>query len=137
MSNLKLPLLVATLALSSFVLAREPREKEEKKDKHDHAEHKDEKKDKSDRERPVPDTAQLVMEGRDKELSYLAKAEGTAYLYDASHDKLIETFNLNAEDRLTISPKSNAMAVNGKTISRDIELDRKVTYRLLYDVKQK
>jgi hypothetical protein len=59
-----------------------------------------------------------------------------AYLYDASHDQLIETFRLSAGDRVTISPKSNAMSVNGKTVSRDIELDRKVTYKLLFDEKK-
>ncbi len=86
--------------------------------------------------RPVPDTAKVVVEGRDKELSYETKVDGMAYLYDASHDELIETFRLSAGDRVTISPKSNAMSVNGKTVSRDIELDRKVTYKLLFDEKK-
>lgn len=86
--------------------------------------------------RPVPDTAKLVMEGRDKELSYVAKSKGSAYLYDASHDQLVEVFNLAEGDRITVSPKSNAIAVNGKTISRDTDLDRRVTYKLLFDAKK-
>ena len=86
--------------------------------------------------RPVPDSAKVVQEGRDKELSYETKADGMAFLYDASHDELIETFRLSAGDRVTVSPKSNAMSVNGKTVSRDIELDRKITYKLLFDVKK-
>jgi hypothetical protein len=86
--------------------------------------------------RPVPDTAKVMMEGRDKELSFKADARGTAYLYDASHDELVETFNLDAGDRITVSPKSNAMSVNGKTVSRDIELSRRITYRLLFDARK-
>lgn len=86
-------------------------------------------------ERPVPDTAKVVQEGRDKQLSYKAEANGTAYLYDASNDKLIETFNLRPGDRLTISPRDNAMSVNGKQISKDVPLSRRVVYRLLYNVK--
>jgi hypothetical protein len=93
-------------------------------------------KEKPNEGRPVPDTAKVVLEGRDKELSYETKVAGMAYLYDASHDQLIETFRLSAGDRVTISPKSNAMSVNGKTVSRDIELDRKVTYKLLFDEKK-
>lgn len=86
-------------------------------------------------ERPVPDTAKVVQEARDKQLSYRAEADGTAYLYDASNDKLIETFNLKHGDRLTISPRDNAMSVNGKQISKDVPLSRRVVYRLLYNVK--
>lgn len=86
--------------------------------------------------RPVPDTAKVVMEGRDKELSFVARSKGSAYLYDASHDQLVEVFNMAEGDRITISPKSNAIALNGKTISRDTDLDRRVTYKLLFDSKK-
>ncbi len=96
-------------------------------------------KEKESSKHGVPDTAKLIMEGRDKELSYSADAEGMAYLWDNTNNKLIETFHLMPNDRLTISPKSNAMAVNQKTVSRNIELSRRVEYRLLWkagDVKK-
>jgi hypothetical protein len=89
-----------------------------------------------DTKRVVPDTAKKVMDGKDEEFSYKAEEDGMAYLWDNTNNKLIETFHLTPGDRLTISPKSNAMSVNGKTVSRDIELSRHVEYRLLWDVKK-
>jgi len=82
----------------------------------------------------VPDTAKVVAEGRDEEMSYKAREDGVAYLWDNTNSKLLNTFNLRSGDRLTVSPRSNAVAVNEKTIKDNAELSRKVEYRVLFDV---
>jgi len=85
----------------------------------------------------VPDTAKVVAEGRDEEMSYKARADGTAYLWDNTNNKLINTFNLRDGDRITVSPKSNAVSVNEKTIKgEDMELSRRAEYRLLFDTER-
>ncbi|HEX8339726.1 MAG TPA: hypothetical protein VF624_02350 [Tepidisphaeraceae bacterium] len=84
----------------------------------------------------VPDTAEVVAEGRNEELSYEAKADGMAYLYNATDNKVIESWRLERGERITVSPRSNAIAIDQKTASRDIDLDKRSNYRLLFDRKK-
>ena len=80
----------------------------------------------------VPDTAKQIAEERGREISYKASNDGTAYLYDATGEKLVETFRLESGQRLTVSPVDNAVAIDGKSV-RGISLDRRTTYRLFFD----
>lgn len=131
-------LLMTAIVLGAFVafpafagaskdLADNKRGQKEEKDKAPEKKHAD---------NGVPDTAKVVDEGKDKEFSYKADNDGTAYLWDNTNNKLIQTFNLHSGDRLTISPKSNATAVNQKTVKVETNLDRHVYYKLLFDIKK-
>jgi len=81
----------------------------------------------------VPDTAKLVVEGRDKALSFKADANGTAYLFDNTTNKLIDTFTIQKGQRITVSPAQGVVAVDGKTILERQAFSRKIHYRLLFN----
>jgi hypothetical protein len=86
----------------------------------------------SDITRPVPDTAKTVDEARGRDLSFKADDDGRAYLYDASNDKLIQTYTVRRGQRLTVSPANDAVSLDGKPVRTSQNLDRRTTYRLLF-----
>ena len=82
----------------------------------------------------VPDTATVVATGRgSRELSYRARDEGTVYLYDSTDDKLVNTFNLERGQTLSISADDGKAVLDGKTISRDLNTSGRNEYKLLFD----
>ncbi len=83
----------------------------------------------------VPDSAKVVAEGRNKDLSYKANDDGRAYLYDATNDRIVSSWDVDKGQRLTISPDNKAISLDGRAISTSTELSTKTNYRLLFDAK--
>ena len=80
----------------------------------------------------VPDTAELVKEARRDDLSWVASDDGTVYLYDNDNATLVETFNVQKGQRLTVSPTNGVASLDGKQVMRK-DLGTRSTYRLLFD----
>jgi hypothetical protein len=78
----------------------------------------------------VPNSAQVVASGRN--LTYRASDDGTAYLYDSNDDRLVDTFNLERGQNLSISADGRAM-LDGRTIKRDLDVSSRHNYKLLFD----
>ena len=109
---------------------------EERDARHDRSDEK--RKDAKESRKPekarVPDTAQMVAEGRDKDLTVELNRAGTIYLWDHSNNEVINTFNVNKGQTLVVSPGNNTVTLDGKRVrADDLELNRRVHYRLLFD----
>jgi hypothetical protein len=90
-------------------------------------------RDTRDVSRPVPDDAAIVAEARaGRELSFKAPDNGRAYLYSVTDSKLVETYTVRRGQRLTVSPADGLVAIDGKTVGRGQDFDRRATYRLLF-----
>jgi hypothetical protein len=81
----------------------------------------------------VPASAEVVAEGRSRDLSYKADEDGRLYLYDASDDRLINSWDVKKGQRLTVSPDNNAISLEGRPISSSTALSGRSNYRLLFD----
>ncbi|HEY0008091.1 MAG TPA: hypothetical protein VGB55_05165, partial [Tepidisphaeraceae bacterium] len=66
------------------------------------------------------------------DVSYKAAADGQLFLYDKTNSELVQTFNIEKGQRLTVSPEGDAIAVDGKTITRGKGLSKRAEYRLLF-----
>ncbi|HEY0007659.1 MAG TPA: hypothetical protein VGB55_02950 [Tepidisphaeraceae bacterium] len=80
----------------------------------------------------IPDSATVVAEGRDEDLSVKADDDVKVYIQDKGNNQVVETFTLERGQRLTISPRDNAMTIDGKSASKT-DLSRKVQYRIYFD----
>jgi len=91
-----------------------------------------ERRDSADR---VPDSAKVVAEGRSSDMSFKANDDGRAYLYDATNDRLVNSWVVEKGQRLTVSPDNKAISLDGRAVSSSTELNTKTNYRLLFDAK--
>jgi hypothetical protein len=81
----------------------------------------------------VPSSAEVVAEGRGRDLSYKADDDGRVYLYDASNNQLVNSWDVKSGQRLTVSPDNNAISLEGRAISSSTKLNSRTSYRLLFD----
>ncbi len=91
-----------------------------------------ERRDSADR---VPDSAKLVAEGRGNDLSHKFSDDGRAYLYDATNDRIVNSWDVEKGQRLTVSPDNKAVSLDGRAISTSTVLTTKSNYRLLFDAR--
>jgi len=80
----------------------------------------------------VPASSKVMAEARGTDLSFKAPSAGTAYLLDTSTNKLIKTFAVKKNQRLTVSPAQDVVTLDGKVILKQ-SLGPKIYYRLLFD----
>ncbi len=72
-----------------------------------------------DRSPAVPASAMVGSEG-DGQLSYLTGAGGTAYVYDATDDKLLWSSPVARGQTITLDPVKNLITVDGKTVQEKL-----------------
>lgn len=83
----------------------------------------------------VPDSARVVDESRGGDLQYRADDAGTVYLWNNTDNRLINTFNVERGQSISVSPRSGRAALNGRIIVDDMKLNTRDEYRLLFDRK--
>lgn len=98
----------------------------------------DDRRDRTDRVETtsrVPASAKVVAQGSGRDLSYEANDDGRIYLYDASNDRLVNSWDVKDGQRLTVSPENNAISLEGRQISSSTRLSSRTNYQLLFDEK--
>lgn len=83
----------------------------------------------------VPDTARVVDESRGGDLQFRADDDGRVYLWNNTDSRLINTFNVEKGQSISVSPRSGKAALNGRVIVDDMNLSTRDEYRLLFDRK--
>ncbi len=81
----------------------------------------------------VPSSAEVVAEGSGRDLSYKADDDGRVYLYDASNNQLVNSWDVKSGQRLTVSPDNDAISLEGRAISSSTKLNSRTSYKLLFD----
>ena len=69
----------------------------------------------------LPRDARMVDEVRGGRLSYVARDNGEAYLYDANARTIVWSGQVRDGDRVTVNPDKNRIEVNGREMA-DIDL---------------
>lgn len=82
--------------------------------------------------RGVPSSAQLMGEGRNREISFSPSKSGGIYIYSIEDRKLVARIPIRGGEKFVLSPGRGRAAVEGKTAA-DRVFDTKTTYRVYFN----
>lgn len=82
--------------------------------------------------RGVPGEAQLMGEGRNKEISFRPSKTGAVYIYSNEGRKLVTRIDIRGGEQFVLSPGRSRATINGKTV-QDGVFDTRTTYRVFFN----
>jgi hypothetical protein len=80
---------------------------------------------------PLPSGAQLMGEGRNREIDFIPSVNGKAYIYDETERRVVAVVDVRAKKRFVFSPGADRASVDGKRVLDD-DFDTRVHYRVYF-----
>lgn len=105
---------------------------EDDRDRNDRNDRND-RGDRNDRApRGVPSNAQLMGEGRNREISVTPSRSGSIYIYNVEDRSVVTRVSVRKGDRFVLSPGRRRATVNGKAIEQNV-FTGEITYRVYFN----
>lgn len=82
--------------------------------------------------RGIPSQAQLMGEGRNREISFRPSKTGSVYIYNVEDRRLVARISIRDGQKFVLSPGKSRATIEGKTVEQNV-FNGKTTYRVYFN----